>query len=271
MSSQITFYEKNKIDFDNINVEITVTDSVATSTGETFVNYIRNRKNTSAWLTTGSADSGNTTLDINAGSLFTVNTIILVGLNWGDYSIQYFNGSTYVDFSTVINESGNIAENKRHQFDSVDIQQIKIIITGTQTVDVDKILKQLIITEELGKFEGWPEIKKPTHSTNKRRTKMLSGKANMTESVGAFSCTLAVKNWKSDEDLTILEEIYSSFEGVLLQLNGFDEAQFSSKRIGYRNEDIFLMKPSDSYRPEWVGGLYVTGMKISMKLEEVIR
>ena len=271
MSSQITFYEKNKIDLDNNNVAITVTDSVATNTGESFAFYIQNRKETSAWLTTGSSDAGTTTMTVDAGSGFSINTIILTGINFDSYTIQYYNGSIYTDFSTAINVTGNTSENVRHQFDSVNARYIKIIITGTIVPDSDKIIRQLIITEELGKFAGWPIIGKPTHSTNKRKTRMLSGKTNLVESIGAFSCELSVKNWSSDADLTILEEIYFSFDGVLLQLNGFDEAQFSSNRIGYRNQDIYLVKPSDSYTPEWANGLYVTGMKIKMKLEEVIR
>ena len=271
MASQITFYEKNKIDLDNPNVLMTVADSVATSTGESFISYVRNRKNSSAWITTGSSDAGTTTIDINMGSSFAIDTIMLIGNNWKSYTITYFDGATYSAFPTAISETTNTAENNRHQFASTSCQLIKIIINETQVADADKILKQLIITEELGQLDGWPMIKKPTHSTNKRRSKMLSGKTNLVESVGAFSCELSVENWKSDSDLIIIENIYSSFDGVLVQLNGFDEDQFSSKRIGYRNQDCYLMKPSDSYTPEWASGLYTTGLKIKIKLEEVIR
>ena len=54
MSGQIKFYRKSHIDFDRINPEITVTDSVATNDGQEFINFLRNRNNNSGWNTSGS-------------------------------------------------------------------------------------------------------------------------------------------------------------------------------------------------------------------------
>jgi len=268
MASQIQFYEKNKIDLSSNDTSITITDAVATNTG--FPDYMRNRKNTSAWITTGSTDAAGTIIDVNMGSSFSIDTIILIGHNLKSYTIQYFNGAIYTDFSNPVSETVNVLDNNRYQFDATSMQMIRIVINSTQVVDADKIIKQLIITEELGQFDGWPEIKKPKLSTNKRKSLMLSGKSNVVESVGAFSCTLSVKNWKSDADLTLLETIFFKREGMLLQLNGFDEAQFSSVRMGYRNEDVVLVRAVSDYTPEWFNGLYLTGQKAEIKLEEVI-
>jgi len=271
MSSQIQFYEKNKIDLSNSNTVLTVTDAVASNTGQSFVDFVRNRKNTSAWLTTGSTDAANTQLDIDMGSSFNIDTIALVLNNFKAFTIQYFNGSIYTDFSTAISETTNAVDNNIYTFDVVSVRLIRIIITGTQVVDADKVLRQLIITELIGQFEGWPIIENPKHSTNKKRTLMLSGKQNIVESVGGFSCDLTIENLKGNADLTILETVWFKGEGVLMLLNGKDETQFSSIRIGYRNEDWYMVRPSNDYVPEWVNGLYVTGMKIKIKLSEVIK
>lgn len=270
MSGQIQFYEKSKLDLSNASASITVTDAVATNTGESFVDYVRNRKNTSAWLTTGSTDVAGTTLDITLGGDFDIDTIILIGHNFKSYTIQYFDGATYSDFSTPISETTNAESSTRHTFTSVQANLIRLVINSTQTVDADKILKQLIVTESIGTLQSWPEIKKPRHSTNKRKNQMLSGKINLVESVGSFSATLAIKSCRNSADLDIFETIWFRKEGVLMQLNGFDEAQFSSLRIGYRNEDLYLIKPINDYTPSFVDSVYQAGIALELQIQESI-
>jgi len=269
---QIIFFKKNKIDLDNENIEITATDLVATDNGQDYVDFMRNRNLTSAWMTTGSTDAANTQLDIVLSDSEDVSEIVLVGVNLKAYTIKYHNGITFVDFSTPINVSGNTATTKRHSFNAVTSDQFRIIITGTMVANDDKQIKQLIFTEYLltGQLNGFPIIKLPTLSANKRINKMLSGKANVVESIGSFSCDLNVANWRDDDDLTLVEELYFGRAPALLWLCGGDETQFSSVRIGYRLEDFFLVRPVDEYQPEWYKGLYATGMKIGMKLEEVV-
>ena len=173
-------------------------------------------------------------------------------------------------FLTVISETTNTEVTNAYSFTSVQTNKIKIIITGCQVVDADKVLRQLIVTELIGQLAGWPIIKTPTVSTNKTINKSLSGKVYVSEGVGAFSCQLEVTNWNSDADMTIMEEIYDKGEGVLVWLCGGDETQFSTIRHGYRLEDIYFMRPTNEYRPEFYKGLYQTGIKFKMKLQEAI-
>lgn len=273
MSGQITFFEKNVIDLDNENVTITVTDSVADENGQDFVNFVRNRNLTSAWLTTGSTDAANTQLDFEWVDQNTISEIILVRHNWKAFTIQYWNGSSFVDFSTPISETVNADSTSIFSFTAVQTDQIRIIITAAQVVDADKQLFQIIVTNKIltGALNGWPVIRSPRHSTNKIVTPMLSGKRNVIESLGFFSCQLSVESWRDDEDLTLIERIYFGRNPVLLWLSGGVEEQFSTNRIGYRNEDFYLVRPTDDYTPEYLKGLYKSGLKISMKLEEVIR
>lgn len=270
MAEQIYFFKKNYIDLTFDGVTITVTDTVASNKGQDFVDYIRNRKNSSAWLTTGSTDAANTTLEVDWGSSKELNSIILIGHNFKAFTVQYWTGVAWADFSTAIAETTNTAETNYYSFDSVNTTKIQIIITGTQVADADKILKQLIATDEIGQLNGWPVIKRPTASTNKSISRSLSGKVYVAEGIGAFSCQLTVENWNNDADLTIIETVYEAGEGVHVWLCGGDEDQFSSKRVGYRLEDLYFMRPTDEYRPEFFRGLYQTGIKFQMKLEEAI-
>lgn len=269
-SQRILFTKLNKIDLSNLDASITVTDTTASNNGQSFIDFVRNRNNTSAWLTTGSNDAANTQLDIDTIDERDINRIIIVGHNLKAYTIQFFNGTIFTDFSTVIAETNDLEDTTAFTFDLVSTAKIRIIITGTKVADADKIIKQLYITEDIGQLQGWPIIRNAKHTTNKRIGRMLSGKINSIESVGGFACDLRVSNYNIDADLTIIEKIYFGKRGVQVWLCGGNEDQFSHKRIGYRKEDIFLMRVTNDYQDDWVSGVYKNGIKILMKLAESI-
>jgi hypothetical protein len=270
MSSQIRFFKKNIIDLSDVNASITVTDSIAANNGQDFVNYLRNRKNSSAWVTTGSTDAALTELEVLMSSKDDLDSIIMVKHNFKAYTIQYWNGVAWTDFSTPISETTNTFETTFHTFTAVQTEKIKIIIQGTMVADADKIMRQLIVTELLGKFNGWPIVKNPKISTNKKKNVMLSGKINLVETIENFSTKLEAKILKDSDDLDLVENIYFRREGVLIWINSNDDDQFSSVRLGYRKEDIYLVRPIDDYSPEFFQGLYQTGIKFKMTLQESI-
>lgn len=262
MASQIMFFEKNKIDIDNIDVIITA------SQADEFTDFFRNRSNNSAWLTTGSVDADNTQIDIDLVDEQEINYILLLKHNFKAYTIQYWNGSAYVDFSTPINETTNTNESTFHSFDEVTLSKIRLIIQGTIIPNDEKFLYQLILTDLIGKFEGWPVLN-PTLSRNKRVSTLLSGKRTVKEKTGAFSSQVNVNNLKSDADVSIIEGLYDANEGFLFWPCGGDETQFSSVRRGYRLEDIYLCKTSNEWNPAFANGLYTTGIVVKMSLVEV--
>jgi len=267
--SQIKFFKPNKIDLSNENITLTVTDSAATSTGSDIIDFIRNRNNRSAWITTGSADSGTTTIEIDMGDTESVDNIILIKHNWGSFTIQYWDGFAYTDFSTAINETTNTDETTAFSFTQVATSKIKIVINGTQTADVDKELYQLIIGEQLGQLEAYPIIK-PKHVAGKKANKTLSGKFKIVEPVGRFSCVLDIKYLKSAADINVIESLYFDRLPYLVWLGAGNETQFSVAARGYRKEDIYLMRTTNDYRPDWYKGVYSTGLKLKIALDEVI-
>jgi len=263
MAEQIIFFNKNQADISDESVVATA------SQGDDYTDYALNRKNDSAWITTGSVDSDNTYFEIDYVDEKTITDILLIKHNFKAFTIQYYDGS-YKDFSTPINETNNTDDSTHFTFNSVSTTKIKLIVTGTQTADQDKYLYQFISTTQIGQLNAYPEIKQPTLSRNRKKQKMLSGKLNILESVGAFSTTLKVKVLSSDADLTIIENLYSANEGFLVWLCGGDESQFKNERMGYRMEDIYLMKCVDEWTPEYYKGMYQRGMKIDIKLGEVV-
>lgn len=271
MSSQILWFEKNKLDLEYDSASITITDSTAYNNGQSFVHMLRDRKNYTAWMTTDSNDAATTTIVASLGDSKAITDIILIGHNLKNYTIKYRNGvGAYQNFSTTIAPTNDTDETSAFNFTEVNATDIQIIINGTQTADDDKRIRQLIITKRIGQFTGWPQIRAPKIDTTKRTSKMLSGKMRIVESLEAFSCTLDVKAWNIQEDLDIVETIYSKREGVLMWINADDPGQFGLDLKGYRQEDIYLVRPSDDYEPEFLTGVYVNPVKQSIKLVEVI-
>ena len=99
---------------------------------------------------------------------------------------------------------------------------------------------------------------------------MLSGKRNIVESLGSFEVQLDVASWRTENDLSLMENIYFKRQGVLLWLCGGDETQFSTVRMGYRLEDFYLVRPVSDYEPEYNKGLYKSGLQFSIKLAESV-
>lgn len=269
MSGQVIFFDKNLLDLSIASVQITVTDSVAVNDGSAAVDFLRNRSNSSAWITTGSNDTANTTLLANWIDYELVDSIMLVKHNFKNFTVEGFSGMAW---EPILTETNNTKTTTFIETTLPLISQIRIVVYETMVADDDKEMYQLIATKKLGvgRLEGFPLIKSPRLDTRKKISKMLSGKINIMESLGSFSCKLSVENWKSDVDLSIVESIYLNRSGVLMSLSGFREEQFSSSRYGYRDEDIFFVRPKNDWRPEWYAGVYSLGMKVDMDLEECI-
>ncbi len=265
MGQQIIFFDKNKLDIANANAVLTASEANA------YVDYVRNRDNTSAWITTGSVDANLTNIVFDFGERRTITDIVLILHNLGAYTIQYWDGvSTYLDFSTPIAVTGNTAETTKHVFTEVETSKVKLIIQGTITANQDKFIHQFVATTRIGQLEGWPVIKNSKVNRNRTKTSALSGKTSVNENIGGFQCQLAVGFWKSVDDLVIVEILYNKNEGFLMWLCGGDESQFPFAPQGYRLEDLFLMKCVNEYSPDFVKGVYINGLDLTIQLEEAI-
>jgi hypothetical protein len=264
----VMFFRKNRIDLDRSNVSITVSDSVATNTGSAFVSSLRNRRNTDGWMTTGSSDSGNTTLMIDMVDTVEIDRILLIKHNLRAYTIKYWNGSAYIDFSTAISETAFNKSSSCYAFTKVTTSKIQIVITGTQIADSDKSICQIILTEFLGEFSFQPRIV-PQVIKNRKATSYLSGRNKVVKSVGGMAYSMDFNHIVGNTDLTLIETLFDSFEGFLVWVCGGDDSQYPTKRVGYRLEDIFLMDCAKDLRPGWEDGHYAHGMPLSLDLVEV--
>ena len=268
----VKFFKKNKIDLDFTDAFITITDGVATNDGQDFADFLRNRDNTSGWMTTDSTDAANTEIEANLGApgnAKDLDKIILVNHNFKAFTIQYWDDILLVwtAFVPAINETVNTDTTTEFTFASVNTSKIKIVIDSTQIVDDDKRMTQLIMTELIGELITQPIIQ-PKIDRSRKVTKFLSGRVFVTRSVPSFEVKIKMNNVTSDADLTLVETLFASFESFLVWLSGGDIAQFDSLRIGYRLEDFYLVNVDAEYMPQYEESRWKFGVPINLGLQE---
>lgn len=270
MARHPRFFNKNYMDLDVDGVTVTVTDSVASENGNSFVDYIRNRNNRSAWITTDSTDAALTQIDVEWTDEIDCSRIFLVGMNFRSYTIQYWNGSSYTDFPTAINETTNIFQVKLHEFTQISTTKIRLIINGTFAANDDKFLYQMIVTDELGEFETGFYVDALVVAQERKVTKMISGKSKITRNLGSFMCSFKKNNVTSGNDIALIESLYGRPAGFLMWLCGGEESQFRTRASGYRKEDIFLMDFKSEYKPQLSNGFNDWGLDIKIDLVEIV-
>lgn len=262
---QCAFYKKNWADFERSYVVVTASQGVNPSA-------IIDRSNRTAWATDGSVDADNTTIVVDTADVGTIDSIFLLKHNFKSYKVEYWDdiALTYNAFSPAIDETTYAADDSYYEVGSVQTSKVKITIRGTQTPDSDKFLFQFIMTQMIGRLEGWPIIKKPTLSRNLKEKKMASGKSHILANVGGYSAVLAYESSPIAGDNDIVEALHDSSEGFLFWPCGGSEDQFSRVTKGYRMEDIYLVRCKNEYQPEFAKGFYQNGIKQEIDLVEVI-
>ena len=172
MSQSPIVFKKSSMDLSFGGVVITVIDAVAADTGEANANLVRDRKNTSGWSTTDSTDAAGTIFQVVYEDEIDLDSLFLIGNNFKDYTVEFFDGASWTNFITV---TGNSNPVNFHEFAKFTAQGIRLIITACFTVDEDKFLSQMITTERIGQFVEKPMV---THeaSKNRKTLSLISGK-----------------------------------------------------------------------------------------------
>ncbi len=279
MASTITggikFFEKSKcLAKDGASAEVVSGDVVS--------DYMLDTNPITSWNSVGSSDIVTETLTIRFGFESEINRILLINHNFKAYTIQYWNGSTYVDFSNVykltgtvqssITETVNANDTSYYEFDTVTTTIIKITITTTQVANDEKYIFQVIATKELGTLEGYPIINSLKQSRNTVVTEMLSGKQNITKGYETFSCKLQFKNYPASlsDDLDLVWTLYDSQDPFLVWLCGghTTSSYFRYALRGFRPRDIYQCQVKGDVPVSYYKNIYNAPVNLELQLEE---
>lgn len=271
-SEQLLFFEKNKAD---PNFFIAGASTTASENSE-LSDLAVNRKNTSAWQTDDSTDAANTTYTLDFGRVVELDSLILIGHNFKDYDIEYFDGAIFKLFTLVTGGTtsftGNTSNESFHEtVKVVDAERVRITIKATFVVDDAKILTQFITTEKIGQLKGFPVMGGIRVGRDTSATEALEGLANIIDRQGGYRTTLAVSNYTLQADLDIIDLLFNKVDGFLFWPCGGDDSQFIPLVEGYRFKDIFVSRFVGQFRPNKNRGIYNNGIKFRVLLRQVLR
>lgn len=267
---QIKIFNLPVSDLSNENFEINIYDTVATDNGQDIVNFMRNRNLTSSWLTTDSTDAAGTIVEAIIADSATVTDIFIIGHNFKDFDVQYWDGVAWVNFESVTNNTSDFYHFSHAS--SVITIKVRVVVNSTIIADSDKKITRLVITDKIesGQFISWPEIQKPTQGNIRKDSVMLSGKHFISGTQGSFSVKLKWKGITDQADVDIIEKMFLSRKAFMIWLSGGSEEQFRFKLTGYRKQDLYIVKPSKNYINEYYKGIYSLMLPQSIDLVEVV-
>lgn len=259
----IKFIEMSYADIDTV-------ASISVSSGSTIRDKMRDRRSFTQWASSGSNDTIVETIEIDLGSLKNIDYIQLLNFNWKQFTIKYDLAGIPTNFSVPINETVNAETDSLiyNNFTLVNTQKIYITITSTIIANQEKTLGEIIVSNVLGAFVGYPDTNIKINK-NKIIKKMLRGKIKVVDRDETISYSLGFKAYPQESDMALIETLWVRRNPFYILISGDSETDFTYLRRGWRNQDIRLVAVSKDYDPNYHKNLYFSGVEFNFDLDEV--
>jgi len=229
------------------------------------------------WESIGSDDTTTETITVTLATPVAISRIFLVGHNFDDFQIQY---GASLDFTNVlgldsysdnlISETGFTRNTAYYEFDSVTTDTIIITADTTQVVDAEKVINQIIITNELGTLVGFPQMAGLGFDRNERSQKAVSGRSHIEKGYETVQFGLGLEAYPVQADVTLLESLHDRNEPFLVWLSGGNPDNFKIKTRGFRVEDVFQVQTTGGLATGYFKNLYKSGVVQSFGFQEVV-
>jgi len=268
ISGGIKFFKKSKI------LDATVVSN--TSGDATAENLLDSNKET-FWRSVGSDDTTTEEIVITFAEAKTIDRLFLVDFNGLDFNVQYDSGG-YTHFANVTDLDGSQTNITRTdyakdtyyaEFDSVSTTMIRIQILKTQTVDDEKYINQVVVTEELSTLVGYPMVKSIKIDRQLRSKKTLSGKYSIQKSLESFGYRLSFKDYPSSStynvDIDAVLALHDNEDPFIVWLCGgrYLAKHFNYVLRGFRLKDVVQMQVNKTYDLSYTNNTYNNPLNIS--------
>jgi len=258
--------------------------TAAVSSGTNTADFIIDQNNYTYWRSSSSNDLTTETIEIEFDEV-EIDRIFLMRHNLKDYKIEYWNGSAWTHFSSVVGITGSLANITEtvfeknvsyYEFSPVTTSKILVTALKTQVANEEKYISQVICTKEIGTFAGFPRVKDLDFDKNSRTKKTISGKYSIQKSFEVASFGMELKDYPTDDefnvDLDLVTSLYESEDPFLVWLCGgkYGKPFFRYTIRGYRLEDLFQMKVSKPIKTSYNNGVYINPLNLIVDFEESI-
>ena len=247
------------------------------STGNGAADSILSMNRYLRWDSVGSDDTTAETITITFDST-TIDRIFIVDHNLKDFSITYGSGAS--SFANVVGIDGALGggivetafaqDTAYYEFDQVTTDQINITATKTQTVDAEKYITIFVTTNELGTFEGYPNVR-PQVDANEKREQVQSGKFITQKNFESFAAQLSIEH-SVQADVTLVDTMYESQDPFLIWLCGgkYGSSNFSVNFKNWRLKDLYQVQTFNDMKTTFRDNSYVGSPITSIRMAEEV-
>lgn len=251
------------------------------SSNNSSIKFILDTNNYTIWESLGSSDSIFEKIVIDLPLPRKIDSLFLVRMNFKEFKIKYHDGISFVDFEKIETVNGekrsSIDEHDYgyntayYKFTEVFTNRIEITCNKTQIENAQKVLSSVILTKELGTFQGFPRIR-PSSNNNETRTRTLSKKSIVQKTYETNRIEINFKSHSFQNDLTLIETLFQREKPFLIYPCGarVGEKYFKLEQKNWRLEDLYNMQTVGELKNEYEKGVYLLGFNKTIKLVEHI-
>jgi hypothetical protein len=258
--------------------------TISASSGDSSSIYALDRNPDTRWRSVDSNDLTTETITVTFDENKTINRLFLVDINWKQFTVQYDNAGTWTNLSSVYGLDGSkasisetaFADNTAYyEFASVTTSGLRIQAVKTQTANQEKYISQIVATQEVGTFLGWPNISDVEVDRNIRSKKTLTGRYSVIKSLETVSFEMAFKDYPStstyNADIDLIMQLHDREDPFIVWLcGGRRGAYFNYILRGWRLKDLFTMQITKSFKLGYSRNIYKNPVNAKVTLEESI-
>lgn len=251
------FYKKNLL-----NDSATMT---ATSANVAFIKNLYDRKPSTVVSSTTSNDTTPEVWEITPYDCSCpIDTIFIQNHNIKSGSITYYDGSSWVSFSTPATWSANSSKNSVFTFNGVPVKKIRITMNTTMVTNAQKYIGEIYLLQTIGTPSSPP--------SNPDGERNLEGVVHKTATGGAYKVIRGEKHrWKltfsdaTPSDISMFYDLATSIDSFIVWPSAgvYDGVDF-----GYRIEDLYEVVWQNDFKAMPKGLMLKVGQSITMDLAE---
>ncbi len=194
-----------------------------------------------------------------------IDTIFIDNHNIKSGNLQYWNGSAFVDFSTPISWSGNIATTNIFSFTSVGISIIKLTMSTTQAANAQKYVGELRCMALIGEMQENPSSITDLTFYKKQVLKETSNGGNCQTIFGKKFKMTALFDHANPTDITLLETLNDRLNSFYLHPCG---GITTYTEPGFRLQDMYFVNFVNDFKPLIRGDVLGIGSQIEVSFWE---
>jgi len=195
-----------------------------------------------------------------------ISSIFIDNHNIKSGTLKYWNGGSYVDFSTPISWSANTATTNIFSFTAISTTKIQLTMSTTIIANAQKCVGELRAFKLLGEFTNNPSGVSELAFYKKQMLNETANGGNVQTIFGKkFKCTLDFDN-AITVDVTLLETLSDRADSFYLHLCG---GVITYTEPGFRIYDMFFVNYINDFAPLLRSNILGIGSEIQASFWEV--